>query len=331
MQKRLPRQSYSEAARNQLFTANMLVCYIWSVHWEEAYLTQKFGLSVALATPFDSNGNIAIEAMIEQARRSLAAGCSSVTLFGTTGEGSSIGTRERERVLASMLDSGIAAKQIIVGVLVDAAEDAAMQAGHALSKGARNILLAPPSYFKNVSDDGVFQWFSAVFAIMGDKARDIIVYNIPSVTMVPLSVSLIGRLRAAFPNVVTGVKDSSGDWPYTEALLKTHGDLVILVGDERHLAKGVRLGGQGAISGMANFVPREVKLMAEEGKDDSRIEDFVAELLKFPVTAAVKTMVTHLTSDEIWLAVRPPLVSISDEGQAQLALAFDTLFRSKAA
>ncbi|RXT15632.1 dihydrodipicolinate synthase family protein [Rhizobium leguminosarum] len=294
-------------------------------------MTQKFGLSVALATPFDSNGDIAIEAMIEQARRSLAAGCSSVTLFGTTGEGSSIGTQERERVLASMLDSGIAAKQIIVGVLVDAAEDAAMQAGHALSKGARNILLAPPSYFKNVSDDGVFQWFSAVFAILGDKARDIIVYNIPSLTMVPLTVSLIGRLRTAFPNVVTGVKDSSGDWPFTETLLKAHGDLVILVGDERHLAKGVRLGGQGAISGMANFVPREVKLMAEEGMDDSRIEDFVEELLKFPVTAAVKTMVTHVTSDEIWLAVRPPLVSISAEGQAQLFLAFDTLFRSKAA
>ncbi|QND43801.1 dihydrodipicolinate synthase family protein (plasmid) [Rhizobium leguminosarum bv. viciae] len=294
-------------------------------------MTQKFGLSVALATPFDSNGDIAIEAMIEQARRSLSAGCSSVTLFGTTGEGSSIGTQERERVFASMLDSGIAAKQIIVGVLVDAAEDAAMLAGHALSKGARNILLAPPSYFKNVSDDGVFQWFWAVFAILGDKARDIIVYNIPSLTMVPLTVSLIARLRTAFPNIVIGVKDSSGDWPFTEALLKAHGDLVILVGDERHLARGVRLGGQGAISGMANFVPREVKLMAEEGMDDSRIEDFVEELLKFPVTAAVKTMVTHVTSDEIWLAVRPPLVSISAEGQAQLFRAFDTLFRSKAA
>ncbi|NKK69484.1 dihydrodipicolinate synthase family protein [Rhizobium leguminosarum bv. viciae] len=294
-------------------------------------MTQKFGLSVALATPFDSNGDIAIEAMIEQAQCSLAAGCSSVTLFGTTGEGSSIGTQERERVFDSLLDSGIAANQIIVGVLVDAAEDAAMQAGRALSRGARNILLAPPCYFKNVSDDGVFQWFSAVFAILGDKARDIIVYNIPSLTMVPLTVSLIGRLRTAFPNIVIGVKDSSGDWPFTETLLKSHGDLVILVGDERHLAKGVRLGGQGAISGMANFVPREVKLMAEEGVDDSRVEDFVEELLKFPVTAAVKTMVSHVTSDEIWLAVRPPLVSISAEGQAQLFLAFDTLFRSKAA
>ncbi|MGO7465327.1 dihydrodipicolinate synthase family protein, partial [Rhizobium ruizarguesonis] len=63
-------------------------------------------------------------------------------LLGTTGEGSSIGTQERERVLNSMLDNGIAEKQIIVGVLVDEAEDAAMQAGHALSEGARNILLA---------------------------------------------------------------------------------------------------------------------------------------------------------------------------------------------
>lgn len=131
-------------------------------------MTAKFGLSVALATPFHENGDIAIEAMIAQARRCLAAGCSSVTLFGTTGEGSSIGDGERERVLSAFLAAGIPAKNIIVGVLVDAAEDAAMQAGLALSKGARNILLAPPSYFKNVSDDGVFRWFSAVFALLGE-------------------------------------------------------------------------------------------------------------------------------------------------------------------
>ncbi|MBB2750761.1 UNVERIFIED_ORG: 4-hydroxy-tetrahydrodipicolinate synthase [Rhizobium aethiopicum] len=294
-------------------------------------MTQKFGLSVALATPFDGNGDIAIDVMIAQARRCLAAGCSSVTLFGTTGEGSSIGSRERDRVFAAFLDAGIEAKNIIVGVLVDAAEDAAMQADYALSKGARNILLAPPSYFKNVSDDGVFQWFSAVFAMLGGKARDIIVYNLPSLTMVPLTVSLIGRLRTAFPNIVTGVKDSSGDWPYTENLLKAHSDLIILVGDERHLARGVRLGGQGAISGMANFVPRDVKLMAEDGKDDPRIEGFVAELLKYPVVPAVKAMVAHVMSEEIWLAVRPPLGSISGEGQAQLVMAFDKLFQSKAA
>lgn len=293
-------------------------------------MTKKFGLSVALATPFDSTGAIAVDAMIEQAKRSLSAGCASVTLFGTTGEGSSIGTHERELVLSAFLDAGIAANQIVVGVLVDAAEDAAAQAGYALAKGVRNILLAPPSYFKNVSDNGLFDWFGAVFSKLGDTARDVIVYNIPSVTMVALSVPLIGRLRKAFPAVV-GVKDSSGDWPYTESLLNAHGDLIILIGDERHLAKGVQLGGQGAISGMANFLPREVKAMAEQGYEDSRIADFVVELLKHPVTPAVKVMVARSTGDQMWLAVRPPLVSISGEGQKQLADAFESLFRSKAA
>jgi 4-hydroxy-tetrahydrodipicolinate synthase len=298
---------------------------------EDITLTTKFGLSVALATPFDKNGDIAVEAMIAQARRSLAAGCSSVTLFGTTGEGSSLGSRERESVIDAFQGAGVTGDQIVVGVLVDAAEDAAAQAGFALARNARNILLAPPSYFKNVSDDGLFDWFGTVFAKLGDSARDIIVYNIPSVTMVPLSVALIGRLRQAFPDIVVGVKDSSGDWPYTEALLKAHGDMIILIGDERHLAKGVRLGGQGAISGMANFLPREVKAMAEDGHDDARIEDFVLELLKHPVTPAVKVMVARLTGEEMWLAVRPPLVSISGEGQKRLADAFDMLFRSKAA
>jgi 4-hydroxy-tetrahydrodipicolinate synthase len=294
-------------------------------------LSRKFGLSVALTTPFDASGSIAIGPMIKQAELSLASGCSSVTLFGTTGEGSSIGRQEREQVLNAFLSAGIAPNHIIVGVMADAVEDAAAHTEFALSKGVRNILLAPPFYFKNVSDEGLFRWFSAVFARLADKARDIIVYNIPSVTMVPLSVALIGRLRSAFPGIVSGVKDSSGDWPFTETLLKAHSDLIILIGDERHLARGVRLGGQGAISGMANFVPREIRLMAEEGKDDPRVEDFVLELLKFPVTAAVKVMVAQFSGDEIWLAVRPPLISISGEGRNHLADAFNALFRSKAA
>lgn len=294
-------------------------------------MKQKFGLSVALATPFDEAGEIAIDTMIAHANRSIVAGCTSVTLFGTTGEGSSIGMGERERVLSAFIAAGIEPGQIVVGVLVDAAQDAAVQAGAALSKGVRNILLAPPSYFKNVSDDGIFDWFGSVFAQIGAAARDILVYNIPSVTMVPLSVSLIGRLREAFPAIVVGVKDSSGDWPYTEALLKAHRDLIILIGDERHLARGVRLGGQGAISGMANFLPQEVRVVAEDGQDDARIEDFVSELLKHAVTPAVKVMIARATGDRIWLAVRPPLVSISGEGQKNLADSFDALFRAKAA
>ena len=290
----------------------------------------RFGLSVALATPFDENDAIAIDAMIKQARHCLDAGCASVTLFGTTGEGCSVGAAEREKVLDALLEAGISGQQIVMGVLVDAVEDAAGQARWALEKGVRNILLAPPSYFKGVSDNGVFNWFSSVFKALGRSARDIIVYNIPSVTMVPLSLELVGRLRTAFPEIVVGVKDSSGDWSYTERLLGAHSDLIILIGDERHLAKAVRLGGQGAISGMANFLPAEVRAMAVEGRDDGRAERFVEELLKYPVVPAVKALVARLTGDRRWLITRAPLVSLEPEECSALESAYNALFQSKA-
>ena len=92
-------------------------------------MSENFGLSAALATAFDADGEIAIPGVIEQAKHCLANGCKSVTLFGTTGEGASIGMQERKQVLAAMLAAGIAPKQIVMGVLVDAAEDAAAQAG----------------------------------------------------------------------------------------------------------------------------------------------------------------------------------------------------------
>jgi 4-hydroxy-tetrahydrodipicolinate synthase len=294
-------------------------------------VASRFGLSVALTTPFDASGQIAISPMVTQARTCLGAGCSSATLFGTTGEGASVGTGERRIVTEAMLAAGIPAHQLVTGVLVDAAEDAAEQARHALQCGVRNILLAPPSYFKNVGEDGLFGWFSAVFAALGPLARGVLLYNIPSVTMVPLSLALIGRLRAAFPDVIAGVKDSGGDWSYSEALLKAHGDMVILIGDERHLARSVRQGGQGAISGMANFVTGEIRAMAEDGRDDARVESFVLELLKYPVTPAVKVMVARKTGDERWLAVRPPLEPIASQGRQQLIAAYDRLFATEPA
>lgn len=294
-------------------------------------MTSRFGLSAALATPFDASGQIITSAMVAQACKCLADGCGSVTLFGTTGEGASVGTQERRSVTEAMLAAGIAPNQLVAGVLVDAAEDAAEQARYALQRGVRNILLAPPSYFKNVGEDGLFGWFSAVFAALGPLARGVLLYNIPSVTMVPLPLSLIGRLRAAFPAVVAGVKDSGGDWSYSEALLSAHGDLVILIGDERHLARSVRHGGQGAISGMANFITGEIRAMAEDGRDDARVESFVLELLKYPVTPAVKVMVARKTGDDRWLTVRPPLEPIAAQGRQQLAAAYDRLFATEPA
>ena len=143
----------------------------------------------------------------------------------------------------------------VVGIAASSVEDAIAQGRAGLMLGCPGFLLAPPFYFKNPGDEGLFDWFAAVLTGLGPLASNVILYHIPQVTSVGLSVALIDRLKKAFPGQVKGVKDSSGDWENTQALLKHHGDLHILIGDERLLAKGMNLGASGTICGLANIAP----------------------------------------------------------------------------
>lgn len=291
----------------------------------------RFGLSAAMTLPVQTDGAIDLPRLLAHAGWCLANGCDSVTAFGTTGEGPSIGLADRYRITGALLGTGIPGRKIVGGLAATSLDEALAQARLALDAGCRALLLPPPYYFKGVSDDGLFAWFAAFFEKLGGAARDVILYNIPSVTEVPLSVALIGRLKAAFPGIVAGVKDSSGDWAYTEALLAAHGDLVILIGDERYLAQGVALGGQGSISGLANVCPDRLARLIDRAEPDEGISRLVELVLKYPVTPAVKALVAHRTGDAAWLNVRPPLVPISVSDAAAIGAGYDAIFNRRAA
>jgi 4-hydroxy-tetrahydrodipicolinate synthase len=289
-------------------------------------LPSRFGLSAAMTTPFSQDGSIDIHRFAEHGRWCLDHGCSSITVFGTTGEGASIGMRTREQVLEAFAAANL--KDVIYCVAASAVEDAAAQARMGLEAGCLGLLLTPAFYFKGVGDEGLFSWFSRVIEAAGDRATGVILYNIPSVTHVALSLELIGRLKEAFPGVVTAVKDSSGDWSYTQKLLAEHGDLAILIGDERFLAEGVQRGGQGAISGLANIIPQALQALAEHGEGDERVNRLVDEVLRYPVVPAVKALVAHRAKDTAWEAVTPPLRGLAPAEADSLRSSFDHLFAS---
>src|SRR3546814_10618921 len=79
--------------------------------------------------------------------------------------------------------------------------------------------------------------------------------------------------------LVTGVQTCA-----LPIFLAAHGELAILIGDERHLARGVQSGAQGAISGLANVCPQALRPSVAAGIEDARILRLVEELLRFPVT-----------------------------------------------
>lgn len=295
----------------------------------------RFGLSCALVTPFAADGAVDADRLARHAKESLARGCASVTLFGTTGEGASIGLGERARALAALVAAGVSPDTIVGGVAAAAVEDAAAQGRLFTDAGARALLVPPPFYFKGVGEDGLFAWYAALFARLGAAARGILLYHIPAVTGVALTPALVARLRHAFREVILGVKDSSGDWPGTQALLAAHGDLAILVGDERHLAQGVRLGAAGAISGLANVMPEVLLPLARDGAEDARVAAVVDLVLAHPVTPAVKALVAHARGhgmgEAAWRRVRPPLAALDEAAASELGRRFDACMARGAA
>lgn len=286
----------------------------------------RFGLSCALATPLAPDGAIDVDRLAAHALACRAAGCASVTVFGTTGEGASFAMAQRERALASLCAVGLdPGTRIVAGIAACAVEEARAQARQAAAFGVRTLLLAPPYYFKDCTDEGLARWFSAVLDTVAREGQRAILYHIPSVTSVPLSLALIGRLREAFPSVVAGVKDSSGDWDHAQRLLAAHGDLAILVGDERLLAAAVRLGGQGAISGVANFAAEWLVPAVDAGREDARVVPLVDAILRLPVIPAVKALLAHATGDSAWQAVAPPLMPLARDAAAGLCATYDAL------
>lgn len=293
---------------------------------------ERFGLSVALATPFAADGGIDFPRLAAHAKASLSRGCGSITLFGTTGEGASIGVAGRQQAFGALKAAGLDFRtQVVSGVAASSVHEALEQSRAAYDAGCRGLLLAPSFYFKEQSEEGIYAWFAKLFDAMGASARDVILYHIPSVTGVPVSPAVIARLRKSHPGVVIGVKDSSGDGANTERLLAEHGDLAILVGDERQLAAAVRKGAQGTICGIANFCPDLLVPVVAEGRDDPRINAIVDALCAYPVIPAVKALVAHVAGDAAWRITRPPLTALPEADARALGAAYDRARGAKAA
>src|SRR5215208_2874740 len=89
----------------------------------EVLLSLSFGISPALVTPF-SDGKVDVQRLASHAEDCLARGCRTATIFGTTGEGPSVGAMERERVAVDLISLGIPARQLVEGVIACSIEEA---------------------------------------------------------------------------------------------------------------------------------------------------------------------------------------------------------------
>jgi 4-hydroxy-tetrahydrodipicolinate synthase len=273
------------------------------------------GVWPALLTPLDAELAISYARFAAHARALLAAGCGGVTAFGTTGEGPSFSVAERAAAVDALAAGGVPAARILVSVSCAALPDTIALARHAQSLGAWGMLLMPPFFFKGVPDEGIVTACSQVIDAVPDLR--VVLYHIPQVCGVSLSHGVIVELLRRHPQHIVAIKDSQGDRAHSIALAQAFMPPVgVHVGSEPDLPALAARGSRGAVSGLANFMPRTVHRLATEpdaalsAADHARVERLLAWLGGYALIPALKAIMAAQTGDAAWLRVRAPLVAL---------------------
>jgi len=256
-----------------------------------------------------------------------------LAIFGTNSEANSMSTEEKIELLERLVEAGLPPARMMPGTGCCAIPDTVALSKKAVEQGCGGVLMLPPFYYKGVSDDGLYRFFAEVIERVADSLLQVYLYHIPPIAQVGISIPLIERLLKDYPGTVVGIKDSSGDWENTKAMLEQFSGehFAVFPGSETFLLQGLRHGAVGCISATANVNPAAIAGLAadwkEEGADErQRTLDRVRSIFQgYVMIPAMKAAVAHYSKTPGWRRVRPPLVPLTDEQVGDLTGALDEI------
>jgi 4-hydroxy-tetrahydrodipicolinate synthase len=291
------------------------------------------GVLAPAVTPFRRDLSPDLERYARHAKWLLANGCSGLAVFGTNSEANSLSVEERLSLLEALVAADVPAAKLMPGTGCCALPDSVKLTSHAVRLGCAGVLMLPPFYYKGVPDEGLFRNYAEVIERVGDSRLRVYLYHIPPVAQVPISIPLIERLLHRYPGTVVGIKDSSGDWTNTQALLDVFKGATfdVFAGSEEFLLTNMRSGGVGCISATANVNPGAIHRVFDQWKTpqaedlQERISATRAAIQKYPMIGALKAIVAHYGDDPDWVTVRPPLMELGADMARSLTAELDKL------
>jgi len=295
------------------------------------------GVLAPVVTPFKADLSPDCERFIKHCQWLLSQNCG-LAVFGTNSEANSMAANERSTLLAAVVAAGIDPSRMMPGTGCCSIAETVELTSHAVRHGCAGVLMLPPFYYKNVTEEGLYRYFSEVVQRVGDTRLKIYLYHIPPVAIVGVTPKLVERLLKAYPNAIAGMKDSSGDWNNTKTFLDAFAETArpartgfdVFVGSESFLLANMRNGGVGTISATANVNPAAIhKLYEKCSASTTELEDQQAQLnvvrevfsnSRFPsMIAALKQAIAIYGNDPKWTRMRPPLVELTTEQAESLA------------
>jgi 4-hydroxy-tetrahydrodipicolinate synthase len=289
------------------------------------------GVLAAAVTPLDSNLVPNEVLMTDHCKWLLKNGIDGLAILGTTGEANSFSLKERIHIIEGLIEAGIPADKMLPGTGSCSLTDSVILSSLCVKAGTRGVLMLPPFYYKNPSDDGLFSFFSEVIQRVGSAALKIYLYHFPQQSATPFSLSLIERMVKEYPNTIVGMKDSSGDLKNMVAAAKNFPEFCVLSGADDLVLPLLEQGGGGCITACANILPRLLKEMYEgfhSGEDITEVNGMITAvrmvMAKLPAPPGQKAILARHTGNDEWCNMRPPLMKLESDKLTQLYAELDS-------
>jgi 4-hydroxy-tetrahydrodipicolinate synthase len=287
------------------------------------------GALAPVLTPFDQDREPDFPAFLAHCRW-LLDNDAGLAIFGTNSEAASLSADERIALTEGLLEAGIPAHKLMPGTGACSVKEAVRLTKHAVQNGASGVLMLPPFYFKNVSEEGVFSYYADVIDAVAEPNLAIYLYHIPQLTQVPITLSLIERLLKRYPRAIAGAKDSSGDWANSKVMIENFAKegFDVFPASEVFLSNAIPIGGVGCISATVNVNPAAISGLVR-ALDDNRpshetralqaeADEVRRTFQSFELIPAMKSALAHFTGRSAWKIVRPPLTPLGPSAQADL-------------
>ncbi len=284
------------------------------------------GVLSPVVTPFNKDYAPDAGRFVRHCRWLLKSGCAGLAVFGTNSEANSMSVAEKRKLLEALISGGVPAAALMPGTGCCALADSIELTRAAVELGCAGVLMLPPFYYKGVSDEGLYRNFATIIERVGDERLQVYLYHIPPVSQVPITLPLIEKLISKYPALVAGVKDSSGDWSNTKAMLDNFakGGFDVFAGSEEFLLANMRNGGKGCITATGNVNPGAIDQLYRNWRsaDADRMQAAITATRKIvqkqPMIPALKAAIAHFGNDPQWKTCRPPLIELSSSQEEQL-------------
>lgn len=217
----------------------------------------KFGQVItAMATPFDSDGEIDFQATTNLVEYLINNGSDGIVVAGTTGESPTLSTDEKVALFVHVVTVADGRAKIIAGTGSNNTRASVALTQQAEQAGVDGVMLVTP-YYNKPSQEGMYRHFEA---IANATALPVMLYNIPGRSVVNLSVDTIVRLSLI--DNITCVKEASGDLDAaSEIIERTSSDFAVYSGDDSLTLPMLSVGGTGIVSVASHIIGNDMQEM----------------------------------------------------------------------